>query len=387
MNDDRAGRQDPPTAAPPASRATTGSLWQRAAPIYLALVLAFLTAVGIYLLFQLRHVLLILFVSLLFAAATSRPASRLQRWRIPQAFSVAMIYLLALAILAGIAYFVLPPLIGQVAGLGENLPAYVDRYQQLRERYDEIRRDYPGLGSFDEQSRAIAGRIVSGLGERLAALPTQLFGLFLDVLSVFVISMLLVTNRHRLLQLILSLVHPEHRAQTRDVLVQMWQRVGYYLRAKLIVMVIVGAITYVALLLIGVPFPLLLAIVVAFGELIPRAGPWLARIPLLAIAALEGWQALALAAAASILIENLKGYAISPIVEGQQLDIHPLLVFISVLIGSSLLGFAGAFVAVPAAAMIQVLFEEVVIPWRRGRLAATGPAGDPRPDSTAREQG
>ena len=113
----------------------------------------------------------------------------------------------------------------------------------------------------------------------------------------------------------------------------MWTRIGYYLRAKLIVMVIVGAITYGALLLIGVPFALPLAIIVALGEAIPRAGPWLARIPLLAIAAFEGLATFGITFAASILIENLKGYLISPVVEGDQLDIHPLVVFISVLDG------------------------------------------------------
>ena len=66
-----------------------------------------------------------------------------------------------------------------------------------------------------------------------------------------------------------------------------------------------------------------------------------------------------------MVIENAKGYVISPVVEGRQLDIHPLLVFASVLVGAGLGGFAGAFVAVPAAALVQTFVEEVLIPWRR----------------------
>ena len=149
----------------------------------------------------------------------------------------------------------------------------------------------------------------------------------------------------------------------------MWTRIGYYLRAKVIVMTIVGALTYGALLVIGVPFALPLAIVVALGEAIPRAGPWLARIPLLGIAALEGLGTLGITFVASVVIENLKGYVISPVVEGDQLDIHPLVVFVSVLVGGALLGVAGAFIAVPAAAMVQVLYEEVIRPWRLAQLA------------------
>jgi predicted PurR-regulated permease PerM len=145
----------------------------------------------------------------------------------------------------------------------------------------------------------------------------------------------------------------------------------------LIVMSIVGALTYVALLILGVPFAVLLAIVVALGELIPRVGPWLARIPLLGIAALEGLSTLGLTFAASIVIQNLKGYVISPVVEGEQLDIHPLLVFVSVLVGAALGGVAGAFIAVPSAAIVQTLVEDVVIPWRRRDLAADGVALPP----------
>ena len=91
---------------------------------------------------------------------------------------------------------------------------------------------------------------------------------------------------------------------------------------------------------------------------------------MLAIAAFEGLATFGITLAASILIENLKGYVISPVVEGDQLDIHPLVVFISVLVGSALLGVAGAFVAVPAAAMLQVLYDDVVRPWRLEQLAA-----------------
>jgi putative permease len=268
-----------------------------------------------------------------------------------------------------------------VGKLGRELPDYVERYRGLREEYESLREEYPGLPRFDEQARTLGGNVTARIAGQITALPTTLFGAFLDVLSVFAISMLLITSRGRLLEFILSLTHPDHREATEHVLKQMWRRVGYYLRAKIIVMGIIAAITYVALRLLGVPYALLLAIVVGLGEAIPRVGPWLARIPLLGIAALEGWRTLGLTFLASVIIENAKGYAISPFVEGDQLDIHPLLVFVSVLIGGALLGFAGAFIAVPAAALIQVVFEEVIIPWRRARIGEPAPSSAPRTES------
>jgi len=346
-----------------------GFVMARAVPIYVALALALLTAVGFILLARLAHVLLIVFISVLFAAALSGPSARLEQFRIPRAVAVPLIYLAAMAAFVALIWLVTPPLFDEVADFGEAAPQYVDRYEAVRDAYGELRGRYPSLGPFDERVAGLGEAIADRAARRAFELPTVLFGLFLDLLSIFVISTLLVSGRERILDAILDVVHPRHRPKTRDVLVKMWTRIGYYLRAKVIVMVIVGLLMYGLLLLIGVPFALPLAIIVALGEAIPRAGPWLARIPLLAIAALEGLATFGLTFAASVLVENLKGYVISPVIEGDQLDIHPLVVFVSVLVGSALLGVAGAFVAVPAAAMLAVLYDEVVRPWRAAQIA------------------
>jgi predicted PurR-regulated permease PerM len=345
------------------------SVMHRAIPLYVALLLALLTAVGLIALARLEHVLLILFISVLFAAALSGPTERLEKVRIPRAVAVPLIYLTALVVAVAIVWLVTPPLFSEVSEFGEAAPGYVERYEAVRDAYEELRERYPAIGPFDQRVARLGEAIVDRASDRAFQLPAALFALFLDLLSIFVISTLLVSNRERILAAILELVHPNHRPKTRAVLVAMWTRIGFYLRAKVIVMTIVGALTYGVLLVIGVPFALPLAIVVALGEAIPRAGPWLARIPLLAIAALEGLGTLGITFVASVVIENLKGYVISPVVEGDQLDIHPLVVFVSVLVGGALLGVAGAFIAVPAAAMVQVLYEEVFRPWRLAQLA------------------
>jgi predicted PurR-regulated permease PerM len=355
-----------------ASDAAHGSPWRRALPIYYALLLAIGTVAGLYLLLRLRHVLVLLFLSVLFAATVAKPAAYLERLRIPRVIAALLIYAAAFALFTGILWLVLPSLLDQFGRLGGEIPAYVERYEELRERYDGLREEYPALPPFDEQASRVGEDATRSVAGWLRGLPSNIFGLFLDALSVFAISLLLITGRERLLAFLLGLVRPRHRAETRRVLTLMWDRLGYYLRAKLIVMTIIGALTYGALLLIGVPFPLLLSIVVAFGQLIPRAGPWLARIPLLGIAALEGVREFGLTFAASVIIENGKGYFISPLVEGNQLDIPPLLVFVAVLVGAALLGPVGAFIAVPAAAIIDVAFEEVIIPWRRRQIGDTG---------------
>lgn len=182
--------------------------------------------------------------------------------------------------------------------------------------------------------------------------------------------MMLVTNRERLLRFTLSLVHPDDRELVGSLLECMWSRVGAYLRAKVIVMAIVGGLTYGVLLLIGsVRAPARHRR--RAGREHPSSRTMARGIPLLGIAALEGLTTLGLVFAASVAIENAKGYLISPYVEGDQLDIHPLLVFVAVLVGATLGGVAGAFIAVSLAAIVDLFVRDVVVPWRRREITET----------------
>jgi putative permease len=340
----------------------------RALPLYIALVGALLTAIALMLLMRLEHLLLIVFISLLLAAAMNGPVGFLERMHIPRLVSASVLQLLVVAAIALGVWLAAPILVDQATGLADTVPTKVQEFRGLQDSYNDLRQEYPQLGSLDKQLTSAGERIATAVGGRLVDLPLQLASLLLDLLAISVLSALLVAKRQQLQDFALTLVHPRHRAQTRTVLDEMWNRLGHYVRAKLIVMVIVGGITFTALALIDVRYPLLLAVVVAFGELIPQVGPWIARIPLFAVAALDGGVTLLLAVIASVLIENLKGYLISPAIEGQQLDIDPLTVILAVLAGGALLGPIGALVAVPFAACVQVVCEEVLIPWRRRRI-------------------
>jgi predicted PurR-regulated permease PerM len=103
------------------------SVWERAKPIYVALLLALLTWVALQALAELKHVLVILFISILFAAALTGPVQWLERFRVPRALSVIAIYVAALAVVVGTLWLVTPPLFDQLASLGDRAPEYADR--------------------------------------------------------------------------------------------------------------------------------------------------------------------------------------------------------------------------------------------------------------------
>ena len=345
-------------------RAPSGSTWATAKPLYLAALLAILTYLGLQLLLELRDILIMLFVSVVLAAALSRPTAALERRGLPLGLAVGLVQVIALGALLVISWFVVPPLVDQVAGFADRVPGYIDRIQGLRRDYARIRTRYPELGPFDDEVAQLADRVGSTVGRRLVDLPQRTGQLLFELLTVQALATLLVIRRDRMLRSVLALVAPARRDKTEQVFIKIWERIGAYLRAKAIVMTVVGGLMYVALLVLGVPFAVPLAVIVAFGEVIPQVGVWIARVPLLGVAALQGWQTFVLTLLVSVVLENLKAFVISPRVEGEQLKIDPLLVLIAVLVGAALLGAGGALIAVPFAAMLQVLFDEVFVPWR-----------------------
>jgi predicted PurR-regulated permease PerM len=344
------------------------STWARAKPLFLAAVLTVLTIVGLQLLVELKSLLLLLFVSLVLAAAMSRPAAMLERRGIPRGLAVAFVQLVTLGVLFVIGYIVLPPLLDEIASFGKRVPHYVDRFQGLRRDYAKLQASYPELGSFDSEVSKLADRFGSVVGSRLIDLPLGIASLLYKALTVLAFSTLIVMRRERIVRSFMPLVAPHRREHTEAIIETIWERIGAYVRAKLIVMTVVGVLMYLSLLALHVPFAVPLAVIVAFGEIIPQIGPWIGRVPLLAVAAFEGPTTLGLTFLASFVLENLKAYVISPRVEGEQLKLDPLLVLVAVLAGATLLGPAGALVSVPFAAMLQVLYDEILVPWRKAQI-------------------
>src|SRR6187401_3244616 len=154
------------------SGSSSESFLDRALPIYLGLLFAILTVVAVLLLFMVRHVLLVLFVSVLLAAALTGPSEWLhRRLRLPLGLAAVVIYVASFAVIVGIGWIVVPPLLGQVVEFADRAPEYADRYDGVRKAYAELRSDFPALPPFEDQLSRLGDAILDRAGERAAALP------------------------------------------------------------------------------------------------------------------------------------------------------------------------------------------------------------------------
>src|SRR4051812_14802679 len=159
------------------------STWERAKPIFLALVLALVAFLGFRLVVELKSILILLFISLVLAAALWRPARSLEQRGVPRGLAVTLVELAALAVLLVVGWIVLPPLFNQAAGFAERVPTYVDRFQALRRDYAQLQQRYPGLDSFDAEVGRLAERVGSAFGARLVNLPLTTATLLFQLLT------------------------------------------------------------------------------------------------------------------------------------------------------------------------------------------------------------
>ena len=366
----RAG--DSPAVSQMADRARGASMdrFRYTPSIYAALVLALLTVVVWNILAELQWLLILLYLAVLVACGIAGPVGWIERRGINRALAILIVFSMVGAVVAGIAWYAIPPLVGQAGALVDEVPDYISRAERLRTRWMELVATYPALEQLEDRLLVLSGQLGSSATGVLLGLPATIAKAVFALTSILTFAFLFLMSWQRMKTGILMLVHPRHRDKTNEVLGEIGLRLGAYLRAKIIVMTIVGTWVYITLMLLDSRFALLAAMAAALMEALPRIGPWIGRAVIVLAVIPLGIVAVAMAVVSHVVIENIKGLWLSPLIEGHVVDIHALTAFIAVIAGGLLLGWVGALVAVPTAAAFQAVIELVVIPWRRRQLEA-----------------
>jgi predicted PurR-regulated permease PerM len=174
--------------------------------------------------------------------------------------------------------------------------------------------------------------------------------------AVFVGAYLLVDVRRFEAAFLTSVPH----RYRRDAMT-LWQGFGHslskYLGGLVLVLLVQGVLSAVGLFLIGVPYALALGAFVSVVAIIPYLGAWISAIPAVAVALTVSPTATVLTALLFLGIQQLEGNFLTPKIQGDTLHVHPILVFLAVIIGGGLAGIVGVIVAVPSLAVLRVLFD------------------------------
>jgi len=166
-----------------------------------------------------------------------------------------------------------------------------------------------------------------------------------------------------------TLLKPTSRRRWRSVGHDIYRTVGGYVTGNLLISLIAGTLTAVVLVIMGVPYAVALGLIVGILDLIPLAGATIAAIIVGAVAFLHSVPAGIVVVVFFIVYQQVENHILQPVVYGRTVQLSPLAVLISVLIGAELAGVLGALAAIPVAGALQVVFLD----WLRQRRAAPVP--------------
>src|SRR4051812_26365748 len=325
---------------------------------------------ALYLLYLTRGVLKILAISLFTATALGPVVDAVQRRRVPRAWAILLVYLASALAVAGAGALMVPSVGPQVRQLSREAQHAIG---DLR-RNATVRR-YDNRYHISEKIEAQLRRLPSRLGEAAGPLrdvTVGVFGFATNLVAVLSIAFLLILHGDRYTEAVVSLLPPARAERWRRVAPRVYQAVSAYVVGNLEISVIAGAGAWLVMTVLGVPFAVPLAIVVGFFDLIPMVGATLGAI-VVALAALLVSPLTALIWLVYVFAyQQAENYLIQPVVYRRAVKVAPLTTIVAVLVGATLLGLLGALLAIPAAAAVQLIVQDVRAD--RARLRADPPA-------------
>lgn len=366
----------PSAAAAPARRLTVtitpGVVWLAAAVVVGILLLSLLISRAL-------PTLILLVLAIIIGEAIRPLVERLGRRGIPAALAILLIYLVTLAVIGLLLWVILDPLVKEASAFSASLPDYLSKLRETASDLQRQLRAQAGLkNAIDSMTSALTSALQQGVPALLSVpfnVLSGILGIFIDLVVVLTMTIFWLLSTQRLKPFVVGLFPPAQRERTSSVISEVSRAFGGYVRGTLIAMALIGTLTGLGLFILGVPYALLLGLVAGLTELLPYIGPWISgaaavTVALVAVGPLKGVEVAIL----FLLIQEIEGNLVQPLVMNRQVHIDPLLVIVAVLIGIDLLGVIGAILAVPLAAGVQVLVVRVVAPTIRARYREDAPA-------------
>ena len=320
------------------------------------------TIVLLWAAFLVREALLLVYMSALVAIGFGPLANAIERKalpgasrRLPRWAAILIIYLCLLGVLVGVGLLIIPPLIDQARELWNAFPEMLHQGQQWL-----IQR---GFLSQELSVREAVARAPGGGTDAVGTVVNAVWGFVGGVFGLFTILILafyFLLDADRIVGTLVRMFPRGERARVEDASRRVTSKVSAWLGGQLLLAGIIGSTAAIGLFFMGVPYFYVLALIAGIGEMIPIVGPLIAAVPAIAVAFTVS-PGLALGVAIFFFAQQqFENHILVPKIMERQVGVSASLVIVALLIGGSLLGVVGAILAVPTAAILQVVFEELV---------------------------
>lgn len=327
-----------------------------------ALILGMIIALRF--LWTVRSVVCLAFLGVLFGLALGAGADRFERWRVPRGAAVPLIVLLLLSSLAGLGALTAPRVTSQLREVRQQVPQAIERVEHwIAERQagalQLLQPDARPPSPRDQAGRP--GGLREGLAQQAGTVAQRFFAVFSSTLAVLgglililAISIYVAINPGLYHAGLMHLFPHRARRRAGEVLSAIATTLRRWLVTQLIAMVVIGVVTTLALLLIGVRAAVALGVIAGLLEFIPFVGPLLSAVPAVAMALLDGPEKAFWVVVAYTAIQQAENHILIPLLMKEGVDIPPVVTILAQAAFAIVLGFLGLLVAVPLVGAVLV---------------------------------
>ena len=303
-----------------------------------------LVVIALLFLYYVRDVIVMIFVSVVFASALAPWADKLQKRNIPRVLSILVFYVIILGLISLAIALIIPAISSQLKQFASNFPAL----------YEKIRDSLPGAaGQGSELVKTIQDSlqsIVSTLGNITGSIFAGLSGLFgglFSLVGILVLTFYIVLIEDGFRKVIAAVSPAKYQPYLILLMSRIQTRLGYWIKGQLILCLVIGSACFIGLVILQIPYPLVLGLIAGITEFIPIAGPIIGAVPAVLIAlTVSPWKAI-FVIILYILIQQLENNLLVPKVMQKVTGLNPIVIVIVMLLAAKLLGILGIILAIP----------------------------------------
>lgn len=298
---------------------------------------------GLWVLYQIRQIILALFIAVIFVSALNPVVDKIQNYRLPRWLAILVIYIIFLSSIVAILAYLIPPLIDQTSTFINKSGVYLKQLPTFGIDPENLTSQFSQFGL---------------LPANIFKVTVEFFSNIFSLIFVIIVTYYLLLERKNLKFYLTVLFGEGKEKQAEDFVNKIEKQLGGWVRGEIILMTAIGVLTYIGLRLLGIEFALALAIFAGIFEIIPNIGPIISAIPAILIGFSSSPVLGLTVAALYFLIQQFESSIIAPKVMQRAVGVNPLVVILSLAIGLKLAGTVGAILAVPLVLVIRVVFEE-----------------------------
>jgi predicted PurR-regulated permease PerM len=304
------------------------------------------------------HFFFLVFASILFAVLLRAMTNWIHdKTKLPKGFALAISALLFFGIIFLTGWLIAPTIQQQIGELRDTLPASLERLK------DQLNRTSWGSKAIEEIDISQENMMpeTQEIVNKARTFFASTISIITDIFIVIVIGVFFAASPQQYQRGIVSLVPVSYRTRLWEVLDKSYETLKWWLIGKLLMMVVVGVLTGIGLMVMGIPMALALAVIAFFLDFIPTVGPILASIPAILIAFLDGPMTALYVAILYFVIQSIESYLLAPLIFEKTVSISPVITLLSLVLFGILVGPIGVILAAPLVAVIQVFVRELYI--------------------------